>query len=224
MSLLGFGDTDRATSPECSFPECHRQKQLSQVPLLYQLYPVHWKITWAPLLWHGLNWVYLHPYGIFLAEITFVDLIFSYQVGQMAVMILKFLFVSPPDKTNTYWVNDQNLSTSPTTGASLRLTYILELQCFSKSVRGSLLEWHLGCHVTWHFWNPDCWWLVSCERENYVAVSDPKERRLGMWSPFLLPALCLTCYSTSRCCSSQPCVCDAGCSELLQSPSVIFAE
>lgn len=29
--------------------------------------------------------------AFFLAEITFVDLIFSYQVGQMAVMILKFL-------------------------------------------------------------------------------------------------------------------------------------
>lgn len=32
MLFFGFGYTDRAASPECSFPVCHRQKQLSQVP------------------------------------------------------------------------------------------------------------------------------------------------------------------------------------------------
>lgn len=89
----------RGTSPECSFPECHRQKQVSQVTLLYQFYPVHCKIAWAPVLWHGQNWLYLYLNDVCWAEITFVDLVFRYQVRQMAVMILKSLSSSP--KANT---------------------------------------------------------------------------------------------------------------------------
>lgn len=62
-------------------------------------------MTWTKLSLFTAKW---H----FLAEITFVDLVFSYQVGKMEVVILKFL--SPSPKTNSYWLNYQDLSMSPT--------------------------------------------------------------------------------------------------------------